>query len=60
MEDDLNCFENGRRPNFLKMEDDLKFLKVEDNPIFFEMEDYINVFLQKKDDINKLKNRRRP
>ena len=24
MEDDLNLFEKGRRPNFLKIEDDLK------------------------------------
>ena len=42
MEDDLNSFENGRRPqhfengkrpNFSKMEDDLNFLKW--NMIFF-------------------------
>ena len=37
MEDDLNFFENGRRPQFfLKMEDDLKFLKMEDNLNYFE------------------------
>ena len=29
MEDDLNSFENGRRHQFWKMEDDLNFLKME-------------------------------
>ena len=27
MEDDLNIFENGRRPPFLKKEDDLNFFE---------------------------------
>ena len=31
MEDNPNLFENGRRPQFILKEDDLKFLKVEDN-----------------------------
>ena len=42
MEDDLNFFGNGRRPQFFaKMEDDLNFLgKMEDDLIFLgKMED---------------------
>jgi hypothetical protein len=31
MEDDLNFFENGRRPQFLEMEDNLNFLEMEYN-----------------------------
>ena len=31
VEDDLNIFENGRRPQFLKKEDDQIFLKIEDD-----------------------------
>jgi hypothetical protein len=34
-------FQNGRRPNFLTMEDHLNFLKMEDNHFFLEMEDDI-------------------
>jgi hypothetical protein len=30
MEDDLNLLENGRGPQFLEMEDDLKNLKIEE------------------------------
>jgi hypothetical protein len=60
MEDDLNIFENGRRPNnFLQRKMTSIFLKVEDNPkqnnatkiqlkvkpiIFLEMEDDLNFF----------------
>ena len=49
MEDDLNFFENGRRPQFfwkwkttyivLKMEDNLNLLKMEDDWFFLQMED---------------------
>jgi hypothetical protein len=31
MEDNLNIFENGRRPQYLLKEDNLNFLKMEDN-----------------------------
>ena len=31
MEDDLNFFQNGRRPYFSKVEDDLNFFKMEDD-----------------------------
>ena len=54
MEDDLNIFENGRRPQFLKMEDDLNFLKMEDNLNFLKMEEALN-FLKMKDDLIFLK-----
>ena len=36
MEDDLNIFENGRRPPFLKKEDDLNFFENGRRPQFFE------------------------
>ena len=36
MEDDLNVFENGRRPQFLKMENDLNFFKNEDDLTIFK------------------------
>jgi hypothetical protein len=40
MEDDLNMFENQRRPPFcFEMLDDLNFLKMEDDSIFLKMED---------------------
>ena len=55
MEDDHNFFENGRRPQcLLKWKTTSSSLKMEDNLIF------INKFLQKKDDLNILKNRRLP
>ena len=36
MEDDLFFFQNGRRPNFSKVEDDLNFFKMEDDLNFFQ------------------------
>ena len=36
MEDKLNIFENGKRPQFLKIEEDLNILKMEDDLNFFE------------------------
>ena len=30
MENDLNIFDNGRRPKFFQMEDDLNFFQMED------------------------------
>jgi hypothetical protein len=36
MEDDINIFENERRPKCLKMDDDLNFLTMEDYLNFFE------------------------
>ena len=45
MEDDLNNFFNGRRPQFfLKMKDDLNFSEIKYELNFLEMEDDLNLF----------------
>ena len=51
MEDDLNCFPNGRRPTF--------FVIWKTTLIFFQMEDDLYCF-QTKDILNCLVNERRP
>jgi hypothetical protein len=42
--EDLNFFENGRRPQFLKMEDYLKKIENGRRPQFSEREDDLNIF----------------
>ena len=46
MEDDLNFLENGRQPQFLTMEDDLKYSKIEERKTtsISLMEDDFNFF----------------
>ena len=47
MEDNINFLENGRRPQFFTMEDDLKYLKIEERKktSISLMEDEFNFFL---------------
>ena len=58
MKDNLNIFFNGRRPQFLEMEDDLIFLEIEDDLNFLKMEDDLICF-KMEDDLNFLENGRR-
>ena len=60
MEDNLNSLKMEINLNFLKMEDYLNFLKMEDDFIFYKLKTTTIVFLQNNENLNILKNGRRP
>ena len=61
MEDDLNIFENERRPQFFQLKDDLNFVLVNLRKLIFGMQHCFNLTrLNMEDDLNLFENGRQP